>query len=289
MLVITAAIKVVEIISQEGKRYNTIIGLPSVDGQLPEFKASVWIKQNRIEDPILNANYFCVPTVLDATSENLQVYTLLPLPDDSDPITTQVTVTGSIIAVTDDTISVKYRVYHEGVEGSGILLATIPGGWKNRPTVLSIGSMVQVIGKLEALDQVVVSNFHLSGGRVTGTAATTTPSSDRRRAVWSRRPRQEASSPAPTSPPPSQAFNIESYSPASITSPTPRRSRPPIRSLSPATSPPPLRLNLKFLAEEAASSSGSPVTTPTKRSSKQDPVREHREEVFEHSDEDYGC
>ncbi|KAI9103977.1 hypothetical protein DFS34DRAFT_668612, partial [Phlyctochytrium arcticum] len=194
MLVITSAVKVLSIVSNDHKKWDVILAVPTADGAFVELPASVWVKPNRIVEPEEDEGYFCVAAIMDAKSSDLQVYTFQPLPDWTEPCPAQVSLTGIISTVQEDSAKLGYRVYRDGVEAHRSVTITRPGGWKTRRSVLVKGAVLEVVGELLSLDEVEVSNFYLTGATARLPTITNAASTSRAQ-VWGRKPQSAADSP----------------------------------------------------------------------------------------------
>ncbi|KAI9103419.1 hypothetical protein DFS34DRAFT_671928 [Phlyctochytrium arcticum] len=226
MLMITSAIKVLSITSQENNKFDILIAIPTADGNFIQVPASVWVKAGRIVEPEVDGDYLCVAAILDPASDELHVYTLHPLPEVVEPCPAQVTVSGLISPGQDDFFKVIDRVYRDNTESYRSITANRPGGWKTRRQVLTTGAAIQVVGELENLNSMLASNFYLMGA-TTKLPSTATPATARRAQVWGRRPK---STTAPTSKSPSTHSHGDdedqlSSAPSSSNSSPPSRNR----------------------------------------------------------------
>ncbi|KAI9103869.1 hypothetical protein DFS34DRAFT_606156, partial [Phlyctochytrium arcticum] len=194
MLVITSAVKVLSIVSNDHKKWDVILAVPTADGAFVELPASVWVKPNRIVEPEEDGGYFCVAAIMDAKSSDLQVYTFQPLPDWTEPCPAQVSPTGIISTVQEDSAKLGYRVYRDSVEAHRSVTITCPGGWKTRRSVLVKGAVLEVVDELLSLDEVEVSNFYLTGATARLPTITSAASTSRAQ-VWGRKPQSAADSP----------------------------------------------------------------------------------------------
>ncbi|KAI9103954.1 hypothetical protein DFS34DRAFT_590362 [Phlyctochytrium arcticum] len=103
MLLITSIVKILEISKQDNRILDVVLAFPTLDGDFIKLSASFWVTADRIGTPILDAMYFCDVAPIDATSSNLQVFTLHNLPDISEPGVAQVSVMGHITTSTTPT------------------------------------------------------------------------------------------------------------------------------------------------------------------------------------------
>ncbi|KAI9103476.1 hypothetical protein DFS34DRAFT_608878, partial [Phlyctochytrium arcticum] len=183
MLVITSAVKVLSIVSNDHKKWDVILAVPTADGAFVELPASVWVKPNRIVEPEEDGGYFCVAAIMDAKSSDLQVYTFQPLPDWTEPCPAQVSLAGIISTVQEDSAKLGYSVYWDGVEAQSVTI-TRPGGWKTRRSVLVKGAVLEVVG----------FHFYLTGATARLPTITSAASTSRAQ-VWGRKPQSAADSP----------------------------------------------------------------------------------------------
>ncbi|KAI9095087.1 hypothetical protein DFS34DRAFT_662514 [Phlyctochytrium arcticum] len=101
---------------------------------------------------------------MDHATDDLQVYTLQPLPENSQPSPAQASLTGVIKANADDEeVKVVYRVFRDQKQSTRLVNVISVGGWKTRKTVLAKDAVVEFVGELQSLDEVVASNFYMTG------------------------------------------------------------------------------------------------------------------------------
>ncbi|KAI9099805.1 hypothetical protein DFS34DRAFT_509160 [Phlyctochytrium arcticum] len=109
------------------------------------------------------------------------------MPDDCQPGTAQAILTGLIGKVSENTMEVSFKVYHNNAETFRTMTVNKPGGWRNRRSILHPGSLVEVVGELDSLRAMPATNFYLVPSS-TRTRQASAPTA-RRQSVWNRRPK----------------------------------------------------------------------------------------------------